>query len=118
MMVRLKSVEGNIEYTCTLEQWIAVIDLAKKNRWKPKGTYIDFEYEFDMVSGTNLMFCDRLYTSLWVHNYQINWDGNYTEQAGQFVTREDADELRYFLEDTGVDDELLDFLSEGGFQIL
>lgn len=105
-------------YSIDDEEWIRVLDEARRGDWAPEGTYLDFEYELDTMWDDMFSYDYRLLLTLTAHMRCLEWNGaNYTDTENQIVSDNDAYNMYVALMYSDVDQAFLDFISAGGFRI-
>ncbi|MCL1864959.1 MAG: hypothetical protein FWF73_04030 [Spirochaetes bacterium] len=117
MSYHLLNIEASVSYYCDEDEWIRTIETAKENGWKPDGTLYDYVYvaEEESFDIDDELYC--MYMMIIAKDEYFEWDGNYIEKQNQIVMYEDTLYLAAALENSGIDDKLLDFIKKGSFRI-
>jgi len=109
--------DSNIKYICSTEYWLALLNIARENGWKPEGTYYDLQNRLDECREDILCSMTRMFSFICINNEYIEWDGNYTDMKGQVVSEVDAYQMMLSIEGYIQDRSLSDLLSAGAFRI-
>lgn len=117
MSYHLLNVETLDYFYCDEKEWIAAIDKAIENDWRPDGTFFDYLFDAeDQCSDTDdIMYYFFMLIS--ANNEALTWDGNYIEKKNQIVLYEDSIYLAIALEGQGVSNDLINFIKKGSFRI-
>jgi hypothetical protein len=117
MSYLLLNIEKNTGYIVEDELWITVIKAAKDNYWEPEGTLYNFELNLDEYIDD----CDDqmhiVFSTILANNEYYSWDGNYIEKKGQIVSESDSYQLFESLIESGLDNNLVEFIGLGSFLI-
>lgn len=109
----------NAHYVTNHDQWQRILTTARANGWKPQGTILDYEFQYQ-VEVSHYEDLDQ--EGLAVIERQVQdkcrgWQGGYLTPEYQMVTNEDAMGLRKALLRARGPVELILFLSCGAFRI-
>ena len=113
----LLNITSGARYTCSLEQWEEALAAAEENGWNPGGTVLDLAFQLFIHPEPNYLYENELFVLLYLHNYCLDWNGDYHSPEHQLVRDEDCANLRYALEGSVSDSLLLAFLDGGSFRI-
>ena len=108
-----------INYSTTHGEWQRILVTARANGWKPLGTILDYEFQYQLtVSEYEEMDFDKhVLLDQFVRDKCGRWKGRYLTPEYQIVIDEDARGIRKALERTTAPLDLLLFLSYGAFRI-
>ena len=108
-----------VNYVTNHEEWQAVLTTARANGWRPQGTILDYEFQYQLERASYEDIDQNFHTII---DQQIKdkcgrWSGGYLNPEYQVVTDDDARGLRKALQRAGAPLDLLIFLSHGAFRI-
>lgn len=109
----------SINHVTNHGEWQHILATARANGWKPLGTILDYEFQYQLeVSNCEELNFDR-HTLIddYVKDKCGRWKGGYLTPEYQIVTDEDARGLRKSLQRATAPIDLLLFLSYGAFRI-
>ena len=108
-----------INYSTTYGEWQHILATARANGWKPLGTMLDYEFQYQLVASEyeELDFDKHILLDQFVRDKCGRWKGGYLTPEYQIVIDEDARGIRKALEKTTAPLDLLLFLSSGAFRI-
>jgi len=109
----------SINHVTNQGEWQHTLVTARANGWKPSGTILDYEFQYQLeVSNCKELNFDR-HTIIddYVKDKCGRWKGGYLTPEYQIVTDEDARGLRKALQRASAPIDLLLFLSYGAFRI-
>lgn len=101
------------------EKWQHILTTARDNGWKPQGTILDYEFQYQLEVYRYEDLNEEGHTVIkrQVRDRCRGWQGGYLTPEYQVITDEDARGLREALHRTNVPSDLLLFLSYGAFRI-
>jgi len=114
------TVQGEpINYSTTYGEWQRILATARANGWKPLGTILDYEFQYQLVASEHeeLDFDKHILLDQFIRDKCGRWKGGYLTPEYQIVTDEDARGLRKALQRAVAPIDLLLFLSHGAFRI-
>ena len=108
-----------INYSTTYEEWQHILATARANGWKPLGTMLDYEFQYQLVASEyeELDFDKHILLDQFVRDKCGRWKGGYLTPEYQIVIDQDARGLRKALQRAVAPIDLLLFLSHGAFRI-
>ena len=108
-----------INYSTTYGEWQHILATARANGWKPLGTMLDYEFQYQLEASEyeELDFDKHILLDQFVRDKCGRWKGGYLTPEYQIVIDEDARGIRKALERTTAPLDLLLFLSYGAFRI-
>jgi hypothetical protein len=108
-----------INYSTTYGEWQHILATARANGWKPLGTMLDYEFQYQLEASEyeELDFDKHILLDQFVRDKCGRWKGGYLTPEYQIVIDEDARGIRKALERTTAPLDLLLFLSHGAFRI-
>ena len=109
----------SINHVTNHREWQLILATARANGWKPLGTILDYEfqYQLEVSQFEELNFDMHTLIDQYVRDKCGRWKGGYLTPEYQIVTDEDARGLRKALQRASAPIELLLFLSYGAFRI-
>ena len=109
----------SINHVTNHREWQHILTTARANGWKPLGTILDYEfqYQLEVSQCEELNFDMHTLIDQYVKDKCGRWKGSYLTPEYQIVTDEDARGLRKALQRANAPIELLLFLSYGAFRI-
>lgn len=113
----LLNITTGARFTCTIGQWHEALSAAEENGWDPPGTVLDLDFQLFIHPEPNYLYESDLFVLLYLHNYCLGWNGDYSNPEHQLVRDDDCANLRYALEGSAADSILLSFLDGGSFRI-
>ena len=101
------------------DEWQYTLATARANGWKPLGTILDYEFQYQLVASQCETFDFDKHTLLdqFITDKCGRWKGGYLTPEHQIVTDDDARGLRIALQRASASIELILFLSHGAFRI-
>jgi hypothetical protein len=93
-----------VNHVTSYGEWQHILATARANGWKPLGTILDYEFQYQLIDQFIRDKCGR-------------WKGGYLTPEYQIVIDEDSRGLRKALQRASAPIELLLFLSYGAFRI-
>lgn len=111
---------GSITHVTNKEEWQYILATARANGWKPLGTILDYEFQYQLVASQckELDFDKHTLLDQFVTDKCGRWQGGYLNPEHQIVTDADARGLRMALQRASASIELILFLSRGAFRIV
>ena len=108
-----------INYSTTYGEWQHILATARANGWKPLGTMLDYEFQYQLVASEyeELDFDKHILLDQFVRDKCGRWKGGYLTPEYQIVIDQDARGLRKALQRAVAPIDLLLFLSHGAFRI-
>ena len=91
----------------------------RANGWKPLGTILDYEFQYQLVASQceEFDFDKNILLDQFVADKCGRWKGGYLTPQYQIVTDEDARGMRKALQRASASIELILFLSHGAFRV-
>lgn len=108
-----------INYSTTYREWQRILATARANGWKPLGTILDYEFQYQLIVSEyeEMDFDKHILLGQFIKDKCGRWKGGYLTPEYQIVIDEDARGIRKALERTTTPLDLLVFLSYGAFRI-
>jgi hypothetical protein len=108
-----------INHVTNHREWQLILATARANGWKPLGTILDYEFQYQIEASSceELNFDRHTLIDRHVKDKCGRWKGGYLAPEYQIVTDEDARGLRKALQRADAPLSLLLFLSYGAFRI-
>jgi hypothetical protein len=108
-----------INYSTSYGEWQHILATARANGWKPLGTMLDYEFQYQLVASQceEFDFDKHILLDQFVADKCGRWKGGYLTPQYQIVTDEDARGMRMALQRASASIELILFLSHGAFRI-
>ena len=109
----------SINHVTNHNEWQRILVTARANGWKPLGTILDYEFQYQLVAAQfeELDFDKHILLDQFIKDKCGRWKGGYLTPEYQIVNDEDARGLRKALQRASAPIELLLFLSYGAFRI-
>ena len=109
----------SVNHVTSYEEWQHILATARANGWKPLGTILDYEFQYQLVASQceEFDFDKHILLDQFVADKCGRWKGGYLTPEYQIVTDEDARGLRKALQRASASIELILFLSYGAFRI-
>jgi len=109
----------SINHVTNHREWQLILATARANGWKPLGTVLDYEFQYQLVVSQfeELDFDKHILLDQFIRDKCGRWKGGYLTPEYQIVTDEDARGLRKALQRASASIELILFLSYGAFRI-
>jgi hypothetical protein len=109
----------SVSHVTNKNQWHYILATARANGWKPLGTVLDYEFQYQLLASQfeELDFDKHTLLDQFVTDKCGRWKGGYLTPEHQIVTGEDARGLRKALQRASAPIELILFLSYGAFRI-
>ena len=113
---------GRVQLVCHVinkHDWQYALVIARANGWKPLGTILDYEFQYQLVASQceQLDFDKHILLDQFITDKCGRWKGGYLTPEHQIVTDDDARGLRMALQRASASIELILFLSHGAFRI-
>ena len=108
-----------VNHVTSYGEWQHILATARANGWKPLGTILDYEFQYQLIASEyeELDFDKHILLDQFVRDKCGRWKGGYLTPEYQIVTDEDARGLRIALQRASASIELILFLSHGAFRI-
>jgi len=108
-----------VSHVINKHDWQYALVIARANGWKPLGTILDYEFQYQLVSSQceQLDFDKHTLLDQFITDKCGRWKGGYLTPEHQIVTDDDAKGLRMALQRASESIELILFLSHGAFRI-
>lgn len=108
-----------VSHVINKHDWQYALVMARANGWKPLGTILDYEFQYQLVASQceQLDFDKHILLDQFVTDKCGRWKGGYLTPEYQIVTNDDARGLRMALQRASASIELILFLSHGAFRI-
>ena len=113
----LFSIKTGGKFECSGETWERALSIAEETGWAPEGTILDLAFQLFIHPEPNYLYQSDLFVLLYLHNYCLEWTGDYRSPEYQMVRDSDCEKLLAALEGTEADPKLLEFLALGNFRI-
>ena len=109
----------SINHVTNHREWQLILATARANGWKPLGTILDYEFQYQLVASQceEYDFDKHILLDQFVADKCGRWKGGYLTPQYQIVTDEDSRGLRKALQRAVAPIELILFLSYGAFRI-
>jgi len=109
----------SVSHVTNKNEWQHILATARANGWKPLGTILDYEFQYQLLASQfeELDFDKHTLLDQFVTDKCGRWKGGYLTPEHQIVTDEDARGLRKALQRASGPIELILFLSYGAFRI-
>ena len=109
----------SVSHFTNKNEWQYILATASSNGWKPLGTILDYEFQYQLLASQfeELDFDKHTLLDQFVTDKCGRWKGGYLTPEHQIVTDDDATELRRALQRARASIELILFLSHGAFRI-
>jgi hypothetical protein len=109
----------SINHVTNHREWQLILATARANGWKPLGTVLDYEFQYQLVVSQfeELDFDKHILLDQFIRDKCSRWKGGYLTPEYQIVTDEDARGLMKALQRASASIELILFLSHGAFRI-
>lgn len=109
----------SINHVTNHREWQLILVTARANGWKPLGTILDYEFQYQLIASQceEYDFDKHILLDQFVADKCGRWKGGYLTPQYQIVTDEDSRGLRKALQRAVAPIELILFLSYGAFRI-
>jgi hypothetical protein len=109
----------SINHVTNHSEWQLILATARANGWKPLGTILDYEFQYQLVVSQfeELDFDRHILLDQFIRDKCGRWKGGYLTPEYQIFIDEDARGLRKALQRASASIELILFLSHGAFRI-
>ena len=109
----------SINHVTNHREWQDILTTARANGWKPLGTILDYEfqYQLEVSQVEELTFDAHTLIDKQVKDKCGRWKGGYLSSECQIVTDDDVRGLRKALQRVNTPLDFLLFLSYGAFRI-
>lgn len=110
----------SVSHVTNKNEWQYILVTARANGWKPLGTILDYEFQYQLVASQceEFDFDKHILLDQFVTDKCGRWKGGYLSPEHQIVTDDDARELKMALQRASASIELILFLSHGAFRIV
>jgi hypothetical protein len=108
-----------VNHVTSYGEWQHILATARANGWKPLGTILDYEFQYQLIASEyeELDFDKHILLDQFIRDKCGRWKGGYLTPEYQIVIDEDSRGLRKALQRASAPIELLLFLSYGAFRI-
>jgi hypothetical protein len=108
-----------VNHVTSYGEWQHILATARANGWKPLGTILDYEFQYQLIASEyeELDFDKHILLDQFIRDKCGRWKGGYLTPEYQIVIDEDSRGLRKALQRASAPIELLLFLSYGSFRI-
>ena len=108
-----------VNHVTSYGEWQHILAIARANGWKPLGTILDYEFQYQLIASEyeELDFDKHILLDQFIRDKCGRWKGGYLTPEYQIVIDEDSRGLRKALQRASAPIELLLFLSYGAFRI-
>lgn len=100
------------------DEWIYLLDSARKSGWSPEGTVYDFWQQIDYYCDDDDDLMHNTYMFINTIDRNLKWDGNYIEKENQILTDDDVYYFRKSLAGVCRSLDVLNFFEKGSFRIV
>jgi hypothetical protein len=109
----------SVNHVTSYGEWQHILATARANGWRPLGTILDYEFQYQLVASQceEFDFDKHILLDQFVTDKCGRWKGGYLSPDHQIVTDEDARGLRKALQRACASIEIILFLSHGAFRI-
>jgi hypothetical protein len=109
----------SVSHVTNKNEWQHILATARANGWKPLGTILDYEFQYQLLASQfeELDFDRHILLDQFVADKCGRWKGGYLTPEHQIVTDDDTRGLRKALQRASASIELILFLSHGAFRI-
>ncbi len=108
-----------VNYPISQDQWLDILDCARSNGWRPQGTVLDYEFQYNYaVSAFDEIDEDlRKTVADEIKTRCFDWQGGYATGDFQLVTGDDTSALADSLRTVSIPEDLRRLLELGPFRI-